>query len=60
MLLVERATLFRYLTGGPRLTVFSYVLAHVPFPVPVEGAFVHEGDTLVYENDVPEEGQSEQ
>ena len=59
MLLVERATL-RYLIGGPRLTVFSYVLAHVPFLVPVEGASVHDGDSLVYENDAPEEVQSEQ
>ena len=59
MLLVERVTL-HYLIGGLPLSVFSYVLEHVPFPVPVEGASFHENDTLVDENDVPEEVQSEQ
>ena len=84
MLLVERVSLLHYLIDGSRVAVFSYVLTHVPFLVPVEVASVVEevsvleeisvveeifvveedsvqvGDTLVSENDVPEEVQSVQ
>ena len=70
-------SLLHYLIDGPRVAVFPYVLAHVPFPVPVEETSVVEasvvkeasvveeasvqlGDTLVFEDGVPEEVQSVQ
>ena len=66
MPLVENMSLLHYLIDGPQVAVLSYVLAHVPFPVPVEeasvleGAPVQEGEALVFENDIPEEVQSVQ
>lgn len=65
-------SILHYLIDGPRVAVFPYVLAHVPFPVlvkeasvvgeasAVDQAFVQRGDTLVVENDVPVEVQSVQ